>query len=130
MSFYDNYIALCNKAGKSPSAAAVEMGLTKPSVNRWKTGSQPTDATLRRVADYFGVPLTDLKGTLSLEDVVYLTAKENGFDGAAELLKEQKKPTDQSVSGLKETGYELLTPENRQMIDSLIASLLISQSGE
>ena len=46
MAFYENYLKLCEKAGKAPSAAALEMGLSKPTVNRWKKGGGATDATL------------------------------------------------------------------------------------
>lgn len=55
--FYDMYLSLCNKAGKTPSGAALEIGLSKPTVNRWKNGGGVTDATLKKVADYFGVPV-------------------------------------------------------------------------
>ena len=54
--FYDELIRLCNGAGKSPTAAAREMGLTGAHVNRWKNGSTPTDATVFKVCDYFGLP--------------------------------------------------------------------------
>lgn len=46
---------MCNKIGKSPSAVALEIGLTKPTVNRWKNGSNPTDATAAKIASYFNV---------------------------------------------------------------------------
>lgn len=54
--FYDEFIRLCGSAGKSPTAAAREMGLTGAHVNRWKNGSTPTDATLLKICDYFGLP--------------------------------------------------------------------------
>lgn len=54
--FYDEFIRLCNGVGKSPTAAAREMGLTGAHVNRWKNGSTPTDATVFKVCDYFGLP--------------------------------------------------------------------------
>lgn len=60
--FYDNYLRLCNSVGKTPSAVALEIGLTKPSVSRWKSGSTPTDATLKRIADYFGITVDELLG--------------------------------------------------------------------
>ena len=60
--FYDNYLRLCNSVGKTPSAVALEIGLTKPSVSRWKSGSMPTDATLKRIADYFGITMDELLG--------------------------------------------------------------------
>lgn len=58
--FYENYIRLCNRAGKSPSAVAQAVGLQKSTVTRWKRGALPTDATRFKIADYFGVPPDDL----------------------------------------------------------------------
>ena len=60
--FYDNYIRLCNSINKSPSAVAIEIGIAKPTVNRWKHGSCPTDATLGKIAVYFGVSKDELIG--------------------------------------------------------------------
>lgn len=62
MAFYENYLKMCEKAGKTPSAAALEMGLSKPTVNRWKKGGGATDATALKVASYFGVTVKELTG--------------------------------------------------------------------
>ena len=78
MNFYDKYVELCNERGKSPSAVAIEIGLAKPTVNRWKNGSLPTDATLARIASYFGV------------SVAYLMGKED----------KQKNPTTENGNGI------------------------------
>lgn len=61
MAFYENYVKLCNSVGKSPSAVAVELKFGKPSVTRWKSGTEPRDATLKKIADYFGVTVEYLK---------------------------------------------------------------------
>lgn len=58
--FYENYLRLCNSVKKSPSAVALEVGLKKSSVTRWKAGGNPTDATAQKIADYFGVPISEL----------------------------------------------------------------------
>lgn len=58
--FYDNYLRLCNSVGKSPSAVALEIGIEKSTVTRWKQGKSQTDANIRKVADYFGVPVSEL----------------------------------------------------------------------
>ena len=79
MNFYDKYVELCNKIKKSPSAVAIEIGLSKPSVHRWKKGGNPTDATAAKLADYFGVTVT------------YLLGKE----------EQQKNPTTEIDSGIK-----------------------------
>ena len=57
MTFYEKYLELCASVDKTPSGAALEMGLSKPTVNRWKNGGGITDATARKVAAYFGVPV-------------------------------------------------------------------------
>lgn len=60
--FYDNYVRLCNFIGKTPSAVALEIGIAKPTVTRWKQGSKPNRATEIKVADYFGVSVSELTG--------------------------------------------------------------------
>lgn len=62
MVFYENYVRMCNAIGKTPSAVALEMGIAKPTVTRWKNGSNPNSATLYKVADYFGVTVEFLLG--------------------------------------------------------------------
>lgn len=60
--FYINYVALCNKIGKSPSAVAEELGFMRSVVTRWSKGTIPRQATLQKVADYFGVSIEYLLG--------------------------------------------------------------------
>lgn len=55
MSYYDKYVALCVSHGKSPSRVALEIGIAKSIVSRWKHGGNPTDATAMKVAEYFGI---------------------------------------------------------------------------
>lgn len=62
MRFYENYLALCEKVGKSPSRVALEIPLSKPTVTRWSNGGGITDATARKVANYFGVSVEELMG--------------------------------------------------------------------
>lgn len=62
MAFYEKYLELCAKAGKSPSCVALEISLSKTTVNRWKNGGGVTDATALKVANYFGVSPEWLKG--------------------------------------------------------------------
>lgn len=58
---YDNFLKLCNSVGKTPSAAAIDMGLSKTTVNRWKNGGGVTDATALKIANYFGITVDELK---------------------------------------------------------------------
>lgn len=61
--FYDTYVNLCKSVGKTPSAVAVEIGIGKSNVTYWKNGRNcPSDITLAKIADYFGVTVSALKG--------------------------------------------------------------------
>lgn len=81
MSFYEKYLELCAKAGKSPSCVALEISLSKTTVNRWKNGGGVTDATAMKVANYFGVSHEWLKG--ETDDPSAGIKKERPADGEA-----------------------------------------------
>ena len=56
--FYDRYRQLCKSVGKSPSAVAIELGISKGAVSTWKTkGRTPTIGVIQKIADYFEVSL-------------------------------------------------------------------------
>ena len=61
--FYDNFVKACNLHNKAPSAVAIDIGISKATVTGWKNGSTPSDATLRKIADYFGVSPEELTGS-------------------------------------------------------------------
>lgn len=60
MNFYERYVRLCNSVSKTPSAVALEIGIKKSTVTRWKQGNDPSFATVVKIADYFGCTPDDL----------------------------------------------------------------------
>ena len=58
--FKENFIKLCNKAGKTPTAVCAEIGLPNAAYSKWDEKSVPHRATLLKIADYFGVPADTL----------------------------------------------------------------------
>lgn len=85
--FYNNFISECNKIDRSPSAVVLDIGLRKSSVTRWKAGGMPTDATIRKLANYFRVSPDWLKG--ETDDPSVGIKKERPADGEA-LTDKQK----------------------------------------
>ena len=79
MAFYENYVHLCNKIGKSPCAVASELKLGKPSVTRWKSGTKPRDATVLKVANYFHVTVDELVGDALSGEKETLDPKIEGY---------------------------------------------------
>lgn len=56
--FYDKFLELCNQKNKSPSVVADELGFARSSITKWKSGATLRSANLKRVSDYFGVPVS------------------------------------------------------------------------
>lgn len=60
--FYDKYAQLCKRRGVSMSAAAIEAGLSKSLVTKWKTNKVdvPSPDVLKKLSAYFGMPVSEL----------------------------------------------------------------------
>ena len=77
--FYNNYINLCNKVNKSPSAVAEEMGFKRSVVTAWKNGRMPRQATLQKIADYFHSEVDFLISDYTLNNKTPATASGDGL---------------------------------------------------
>lgn len=53
--FWNNYVRLCERIGKTPNAVASELGLSSGSVTAWKQGRLPRGGTIDIIAKYFDV---------------------------------------------------------------------------
>lgn len=56
--FWNKFVELCNRKNISPNAACAELGYSNAIPTKWKNGSVPRDTTLRKIADYFEVPVS------------------------------------------------------------------------
>ena len=76
--FYDKFIQLCNAKNISPSRAAIEAGISKSLVSKWKNNhaKTPSADVARKFADYFGVTMAELLGEEQKEKAPILTAKD------------------------------------------------------
>lgn len=55
--FYDRYVQLCKNKGVTPSRAAIEAGISKSLVTKWKTNQakEPSPEVIRKLSEYFGI---------------------------------------------------------------------------
>ena len=60
--FWINYLLLCGQAEKTPTGLARELGISSGTVTGWKKGKIPSEASLKKIADYFGISIWDLLG--------------------------------------------------------------------
>ena len=62
MKSYDKFVRYCAEIGKKPSRVALDSGVSKTIVSRWKAGlSKPTDSTMAKITAYLGVPMDAFK---------------------------------------------------------------------
>lgn len=128
MTFYERYIELCAKNNKTPSAVALENHLSKSAVNAWKVGrSKPTDITLSKLADYFGVSVEYLKGESDIKEKTALVSEDGLPKNAKSIqyINDYSKFPDEKqefiLAALKE--FMLLPPEKQQQALSYIRFL-------
>ena len=74
--FYENFVALCQARGESPSRVAQNAGLSRAAASSWKQNpsARPTAAALEKLAAYLGVSPADL-----LEDAPHPAPQPSGF---------------------------------------------------
>lgn len=60
--FYERFIALCAQRGESPSRAALNAGISKAIVSKWKQNPDafPSGPVAKKLADYFGISIPEL----------------------------------------------------------------------
>ena len=60
--FWSRFIELCNRNKVYPNTVCAQLGFSKATATKWKSGAVPRDTTLKRIADYFGVTVDYLIG--------------------------------------------------------------------
>ena len=102
--FWDKYFALCSKIGKSPNAVAKEIGISSGTLTGWKKHNKvPLDMTIKKVADYFGVPVS------------YFSEEAPETEKASAL--------NEKVEAIMKV-YDMLTPENKERFSDSLSEIL------
>lgn len=56
--FWTKFVELCAKNNTKPNPVATELGISSGTVTKWKKGlSTPSDVSVKKIADYFNVPV-------------------------------------------------------------------------
>jgi transcriptional regulator with XRE-family HTH domain len=70
--FKENFVRLCNQRGESPTVVCKKIGITSSAFSKWTDESIPRQATLIRIADYFGTTVAYLTGVVDDPDPIAL----------------------------------------------------------
>lgn len=60
--FWERFNYLCANKGVSANAAAKDLSIASGTVSEWKKGRVPLNSTLKKIAEYFDVPVDYLLG--------------------------------------------------------------------
>ena len=101
--FYKKVAILCYKNGIAMTTLANKLGFAKSVVTNWKTGITPRPATVKKIADYFGVPVSYF-----LESDVDDTAISKEADKKRELSPKEEQLLD-LVKNLSDNEVDMLT---------------------
>lgn len=131
--FYNYFVELCNRAKISPSKAAQQIGLSKSSVSGWKNGSVPRDSQIMRIADFFGIPVSDIYSVVNSQRAAIFNRTE--FEKYT-MNREGKAPeTEKAPAPSKGTEvfmkmYDMLTPERQARLYETLSDLVKEQMQE
>ena len=116
--FAENLRRLQTATQSSNYRLAKFLGCSQTSIANWMKGERlPHDKARCVIAGAFGLSLGDIDGELP-----------DGWEKIVE--KKMKKPAPKTGNGQLPEGYYELNPENKALVDSVIARLLASQSEE
>lgn len=107
--FYDKFLELCNQKNKSPSVVADELGFARSSITKWKSGATLRSANLKRVADYFGVPVSYF---------------------SEEAPETEKAPAPSKGTEVFMKMYDMLTPDRQARLYEALSDLVKEQMQE
>lgn len=100
--FKENFVRLCNQHGESPTVVCKKIGITSSAFSKWTDESIPRQATLMRIADYFGVSVSYLLGVADDPDPIALVDPSKKEPPMLERLNEAMKDmTEEELADLE-----------------------------
>lgn len=115
MQFYENYVRLCNIAGKKPTALAEELGISRATASRWGRGMVPSYPNLMKIAEYFDISVGELVGATP-ENVTYLSKYFNVSESLLLAVKAGREGKVQSAGNLDEALEALRSQPGRRAL--------------
>lgn len=131
--FYNYFVELCNRAKISPSKAAQQIGLSKSSVSGWKNGSVPRDSQIMRIADFFGIPISDIYSVVNSQRAAIFNRTEfekYTMNRAEKAPETEKAPAPSKGTEVFMKMYDMLTPDRQARLYEALSDLVKEQMQE
>lgn len=112
--FYDNFVALCASANKTPAHVGRELGIDKSTISCWKARkTNPSDVNAKKIANYFGVTVEELMGESKGEGIKKGPIPKDGA------VSQEKQLLLDMIDGLSDEQKELLALSKKMSDDEL-----------
>ena len=122
--FIDVFNARCESIGLAPTKVLDDIGMNRSSYTGWKNGSEPSNPTKKKIADYFGITVKQL---LSGETEKAPAEKAEAHDEMNEILQDfRDNPELRALFSLSRKA----TPEQLKQYANVIKALRGSNDGE
>lgn len=108
--FWNNYTKLCREKGVSPTALTIALGFSNATATRWKKGATPNGSTLKKIADHFGITVSELLGETKKEPPAQDDSKEAALAVLGDLVEGL---TDEQVDEIRRYA-EFLISKNKE----------------
>ena len=131
--FYNYFVELCNRAKISPSKAAQQIGLSKSSVSGWKNGSVQRDSHIMRIADFFGIPVSDFYSVVNSQRAAIFNRTEfekYTMNRAEKAPETEKAPAPSKGTEVFMKMYDMLTPDRPARLYEALSDLVKEQMQE
>lgn len=99
--FWDVFLSLCAEIGADPTPTAVKIGFSNATATHWKNGQTPRGASLKKVADYFGVSPDYLLGKTDKKNKPTSALGDGLSDDRRYLIEAVQAMSDENVQKLR-----------------------------
>lgn len=123
--FFERFSELCKMHGETPNSVAKEIGASSGSVTAWKKGTEPRNATMTKIADYFDTTVDYLTGRTDDPE----NGDRFGLEDPAETQKEKAPAESGKRSGSNDIldevdvafygDYKALSEENKETLRAM-----------
>lgn len=112
--FKENFVRLCNQRGESPTVVCKKIGITSSAFSKWTDESIPRQATLIRIADYFGTTVAYLTGVVDDPDPIALIDPRKKSPPIIEMIDEAMKDMSEEELADLEKYVEFLLSKHKK----------------
>ena len=98
--FQEKFVRLCNIKGVHPTVACTSVGLSSSAFSKWTENTVPRQATLVRIADYFGVT-EDYLRSAEIDPSAFIVVSKDGLSKMERLMDLMKEMTEEELEDLE-----------------------------